>query len=334
MTTGRINQVAFINQGKTTSYSRKHMESGNRRRLGRHILCNQKSNWKTDETRPRPHKRKNLKLGAKQSTGKFTGKVTRKFTEDNLAINLNPAIDSVGPSSPTLHTPLGTEGRLRRDVRGCPPPHTARLWLSVAARLWLSVAVHHHTQDVRGCPTQDLDQGVEQAKHGDQDDQISPTEVQPFSRSRSTDRAVYRIDPRAPGRDLRMDPRPVDQISQTTGVLSRPIRHSRANSQARTHDHREESDSGPSLSFLARLGRTARPDQADHDLSNHFDDFMMINASNYSKGRILKLSEDLGRAISSSPYVRPAPYRERPDHQRMNLDVFVNLDQSTQESAP
>ncbi|KAG5409786.1 hypothetical protein IGI04_006105 [Brassica rapa subsp. trilocularis] len=148
--------------------------------------------------------------------------------------------------------------------------------------------------------TQDLDQGVEQTQHGDQDDQISPTEVQPFSRSRSTDRAVYRIDPRAPGRDLRMDPQPVDQISQTTGVLPRPIRHSRANSQARNHDHREESDSGLSLSFLARLGRTARPDQADHDLSNHFDDFMMIDASNYSKGRILKLSEDLGRAISSS----------------------------------
>ncbi|KAG5373708.1 hypothetical protein IGI04_019445, partial [Brassica rapa subsp. trilocularis] len=132
------------------------------------------------------------------------------------------------------------------------------------------------------------------------DDQIRPTEVQPFSRSRSTDRAVYRIDPRAPGRDLRMDPRPDDQISQTTGVLPRPIRHSRANSQARTHDHREESDSGLSLSFLARLGRTARLDQADHDLSNHFDDFMMIDASNYSKGRILKLSKDLGRAISSS----------------------------------
>ncbi|WZZ15149.1 hypothetical protein YC2023_108238 [Brassica napus] len=97
-----------------------------------------------------------------------------------------------------------------------------------------------------------------------------------------------------------MDPRPDDQISQTTGVLPRPIRHSRANSQAKTHDHREESDSGLSLSFLARLGRTARPDQADHDLSNHFDDFMMNDASNYSKGRILKLSEDLGRAISSS----------------------------------
>ncbi|WZZ15261.1 LOW QUALITY PROTEIN: hypothetical protein YC2023_108350 [Brassica napus] len=42
MTTGRINQVAFINQGKTTSYSRKHMESGNRRRLDRHLLSGDK----------------------------------------------------------------------------------------------------------------------------------------------------------------------------------------------------------------------------------------------------------------------------------------------------
>ncbi|WZZ03286.1 hypothetical protein YC2023_089207 [Brassica napus] len=42
MTTGRINQVAFINQGKTTSYSRKHMESGNRRRLDRHLLSGAK----------------------------------------------------------------------------------------------------------------------------------------------------------------------------------------------------------------------------------------------------------------------------------------------------
>ncbi|KAF3585992.1 hypothetical protein F2Q69_00030847 [Brassica cretica] len=76
--------------------------------------------------------------------------------------------------------------------------------------------------------TQDLDQDVEKTQHGDQDDQISPTEVQPFSRTRSTDRAVYRIDPRAPGRDLRMDPRADDRISRTTGVLPRPIRHSRA----------------------------------------------------------------------------------------------------------
>ena len=144
--------------------------------------------------------------------------------------------------------------------------------------------------------TQDLDQDLEQT----QDDQISPTEVQPFSRTRSTDRAVYRIDPSAPGRDLRMDSRPDDRISRPTGVLPRPIRHSRANSQVRTHDHRDEPDSGLSHSFLARLGRTAHPDQADLDLSDHFDDFMMIDASSFSKGMLLRLSEDLGRAISSS----------------------------------
>ncbi|KAJ4885648.1 Uncharacterized protein Rs2_35741 [Raphanus sativus] len=97
-----------------------------------------------------------------------------------------------------------------------------------------------------------------------------------------------------------MDSRPDDRISRPTGVLPRPIRHSRADSQARTHDHRDESDSGLSLSFLARLGRTARPDQADLDFSDHLDDFMMIDASNFSKGMLLRLSEDLGRAISSS----------------------------------
>ena len=37
-----------------------------------------------------------------------TGRVVTK------KVNLNPAIDSVGPSSRTLHTPSGTEGRLRR----------------------------------------------------------------------------------------------------------------------------------------------------------------------------------------------------------------------------
>jgi len=42
MTTGRINQVAFINHGKPWSCSRKHMERGNRRRLDRHLLSGDK----------------------------------------------------------------------------------------------------------------------------------------------------------------------------------------------------------------------------------------------------------------------------------------------------
>ncbi|CAG7875969.1 unnamed protein product, partial [Brassica rapa] len=34
-------------------------------------------------------------------------------------------------------------------VRGCPPAHTGRPWLSVC----LSVFVRQHTQDIRGCPS-------------------------------------------------------------------------------------------------------------------------------------------------------------------------------------
>ncbi|WZZ15049.1 hypothetical protein YC2023_108138 [Brassica napus] len=200
MTTGRINRVAFINQDKTTSYSRKHMESGTDADLTvifcpetnvlsgteflrvtaiifpqprsqqtaysplrtMHKLCKDARitsaglcapdqfnkhktmlvkklrrivglyNWKTDETRPRPCKRENLKLGAKRSTGKVPG----KFTGDNPAIDLNPALDSVGPNSPTLRTePFGYSGYTRtsvcvrqhtQDVRGRPSAHTGR----------------------------------------------------------------------------------------------------------------------------------------------------------------------------------------------------------------
>ncbi|WZY93784.1 hypothetical protein YC2023_066113 [Brassica napus] len=48
-----------------------------------------------------------------------------------------------------------------QDIRGCPPAHTGRLWLSVsthrtfvAVRLCpcVSVGVRQHTQDVCGCP--------------------------------------------------------------------------------------------------------------------------------------------------------------------------------------
>ncbi|KAG5385167.1 hypothetical protein IGI04_036637 [Brassica rapa subsp. trilocularis] len=123
-------------------------------------------NWKTDETRPRPCKRENLKLGANRSTGKFAGKVPGKFTGDNPAIDLNPALDSVGPNSPTLRTRtvrvLGGR-RLKRvptpyiyktlffihtDVRVCPSAQTGRPWPSVSTHR-TSVAVRQHTQDVR-----------------------------------------------------------------------------------------------------------------------------------------------------------------------------------------
>ncbi|WZZ14879.1 hypothetical protein YC2023_107968 [Brassica napus] len=136
-------------------------------------------NWKTDETRPRPCKRENLKLGAKRSTGKFAGKVPGKFTGDNPAIDLNPALDSVGPNSPTLRTRTVRVLGVHTDVRVCPSAHTGRPWPSVSTHRTsgcpsvhisarsvdcsgdfgprgLSVQytqdVLQHTQDVRGCP--------------------------------------------------------------------------------------------------------------------------------------------------------------------------------------
>ncbi|KAG5397416.1 hypothetical protein IGI04_019230 [Brassica rapa subsp. trilocularis] len=103
----------------------------------------------TDETRPRPCKRENLKLGAKRSTGKFAGKVPGKFTGDNPAIDLNPALDSVGPNSPTLRT--RTVRYTRTSV--CVRQHTQESWPSVSTpgRPWPSSAhtgrpaVHQYT---------------------------------------------------------------------------------------------------------------------------------------------------------------------------------------------
>ncbi|WZY72188.1 hypothetical protein YC2023_004428 [Brassica napus] len=64
--------------------------------------------------------------------------------------------------------PRGLSVQNTQDVRGCPPAHTRRPWLSVAicqykqdvcgcplartGRPWLSVCVRQHTQDVPGCP--------------------------------------------------------------------------------------------------------------------------------------------------------------------------------------
>ncbi|WZZ15470.1 hypothetical protein YC2023_108559 [Brassica napus] len=116
---------------------------------------------KTDETRPRPCKRENLKLGAKRSTGKFAGKVPGKFIGDNPAIDLNPALDSVGPNSPTLRTRTVRVLGVNTDVRVCPSAHTGRPWPSVSThrtsgcpsahtgRPWPSVSTHRTS----GCPS-------------------------------------------------------------------------------------------------------------------------------------------------------------------------------------
>ncbi|WZY93727.1 hypothetical protein YC2023_066056 [Brassica napus] len=57
--------------------------------------------------------------------------------------------------------PRGLSVQYTHGVRGCPPAHTGRLWLSIIhiGRLWVSVRTHwtsvcvrQHTQDVRGSP--------------------------------------------------------------------------------------------------------------------------------------------------------------------------------------
>ncbi|KAF2597332.1 hypothetical protein F2Q68_00008968 [Brassica cretica] len=64
-----------------------------------------------------------------------------------------------------------------------------------------------------------MDQYIEPGQDGDQEDQIIPTEVQAADCSRQTDRAVYRIDPRAAEKELRLEPRPDDRTNRTEAHL-------------------------------------------------------------------------------------------------------------------
>ncbi|WZZ15263.1 hypothetical protein YC2023_108352 [Brassica napus] len=155
MTTGRINRVAFINQDKTTSYSRKHMESGTDADLTV-IFC--------------------------PETNVLSG---TEFLRVTAIIFPQPR------SQQTAYSPLRTmhklckdaritsAGLLHTDVRVCPSAHTGRPWPSVSTHRTsgcpsvhisarsvdcsgdfgprgLSVQytqdVRQHTQDVRGCP--------------------------------------------------------------------------------------------------------------------------------------------------------------------------------------
>ncbi|WZZ15520.1 hypothetical protein YC2023_108609 [Brassica napus] len=68
-----------------------------------------------------------------------------------LSISTHISTFVLGPSTLTLPVdclgdfgPRGLSVQYTQDIRGCPPAHTRRPWLSVAVR--------QHTQDVRGCP--------------------------------------------------------------------------------------------------------------------------------------------------------------------------------------
>src|SRR5690606_39486633 len=69
------------------------------------VFCLKK---KTGKTRTRPHKRENLKLGAKRSTKKVAGKVTGKISETVRPSDLNPTIDHAAQTTRTWPIPIRT----------------------------------------------------------------------------------------------------------------------------------------------------------------------------------------------------------------------------------
>ncbi|KAF3559016.1 hypothetical protein F2Q69_00013111 [Brassica cretica] len=88
---------------------------------------------------------------------------------------------------------------------------------------------------------------------GDQDDQIIPTDVQEADRSRQTDRAMYRIDPRAAGKELRLELRPDDRTYRTRACLPWPTHQATTNGRARTHFDRVKTETDHSLSLFAQI---------------------------------------------------------------------------------
>ncbi|KAL0836015.1 hypothetical protein Bca101_087904 [Brassica carinata] len=150
----------------------------------------------------------------------------------------------------------------------------------------------------------------------DQTDQNAPdvpVEVHPSDQIRQTNRAVYRLDPLTSGMKLRPSPRPEDQSDRTSTRPSQPSRQAKANSRARLDLDHEVSQNDRDFSLLARLARTACTNDRADDLSTLFDPIMDFSFGNFSKARILKLSEDLGfvgtQLVRSE---RPAALADRP----------------------
>ncbi|KAG5393611.1 hypothetical protein IGI04_023574 [Brassica rapa subsp. trilocularis] len=120
----------------------------------------------------------------------------------------------------------------------------------------------------RACSLPDAPQYMQPGQDGVQDDHIITTEVQ------ADDRAVYRIDPRAAKKELRL------------------MRHS--------------------LSLLVRLIRAECPDEQTDGSAGQYDQFLNFNDQNFSKARILQLSKDLGCAgtrMMHEPYPADCPER-------------------------
>ena len=109
------------------------------------------------------------------------------------------------------------------------------------------------------------------AQHEDQNIPDVPVEVHPSDLTRQTDRAVYRLDPRTSGLELRPDPRPDDRTDRTEARLYWPTRQAKADGQARINLGQANSDLDHGFSLLARLARTACTGDCADDLSSLFD---------------------------------------------------------------
>ncbi|KAF2582561.1 hypothetical protein F2Q68_00003283 [Brassica cretica] len=108
------------------------------------------------------------------------------------------------------------------------------------------------------------------------------------------DRAVYRLDPRTSGLELRPDPRPDARTDRTEARLTRPTRQAKTDSQARLDlDHaRLEKDH-------ARLEKDHARLEKDHVRLDLDLEFMHFDQPNLTKARIFHLSEHIGRTWSS-----------------------------------
>jgi len=164
-----------------------------------------------------------------------------------------------------------------------------------------------------------MEQFVGQVQHEDQNSPRYSTEVHPDDRTERTDRAVYRIDPRTSGMELRLDPRPDDRSDRTEARLPRPTRQVRKIDQAKLSSERTDFESDRSFSFLTRLALTAgtaeRTAERSENPTYQFDPILQFDHLSFSRGRILKLSEDIGHIWNTSVHEFPSSdHADRPDH--------------------
>lgn len=83
---------------------------------------------------------------------------------------------------------------------------------------------------------------------------------------------MYRIYPQMDGKELTLDPRPINRTDRTGSSLSRTTCQSQTDGQARSNLGRAEQGTGRDFSLLAHLEHTGHMDE----LIDQFDQFMQL----------------------------------------------------------